>query len=323
MSNSMEDNREVMQMLERAFALEQPVQWGVAQPMPMLSMHEDASVHTRSAHEIKRSAREIMSHALRRVRLSLHFTKTNVLAAMEYRTSFILQVVGMFVNDAAFTVLWYIFFQSFPTVNGWAWQDTAILTATTTLSFAFCFVFARGGTDLAVTVRQGELDYYLAFPADVLWHVSVSKTRIDAFGDFAFGILMFALFGNVTLVSSLSFLVAAICGGLVMWSFCVITQTLAFFTQNIEDASRDIFELLLTFSFYPQNLYTGGIRVVTIFLIPAFFTATVPHDLIVHFRWELLGLLVGASLLLMTIAILFFRFALRRYESGNLLTVRV
>src|SRR5579871_2290635 len=57
-------------------------------------------------------------HALCRLRLSLHFTKTNLLAAMEYRVTFVLQVLGMFVNDAAFTVLWYIFFQSFPTVNG-------------------------------------------------------------------------------------------------------------------------------------------------------------------------------------------------------------
>ena len=324
MSNSTEDNREVRQMLDKAFAQEAPVFGGVAQAMPTLGdLHNTNDMHSRSAHEIKRTAREMATHALRRVRLSLHFTKTNILAAMEYRTSFILQVVGMFVNDAAFTVLWYIFFQSFPNVNGWAWQDTAILVSVTTMSFALCFIFGRGATDLAVTVRQGELDYYLAFPADVLWHVSVSKTRIDAFGDLLFGIIMFALFADVTLVSALSFVVAALCGASVMLSFCVITQTLAFFTQNIEDAARDIFELLLTFSFYPQNLYTGGIRVVTIFLIPAFFTASVPHDLIRHFKWDLLGLLGGAALLLMTVAILFFRYGMKRYESGNLMTVRV
>jgi ABC-2 type transport system permease protein len=320
----MEDNKDVKQMLDKAFAQEPPVFGAVAQAMPTLGdIHNDSGVHIRSAHETRRSAREMATHALRRVRLSLHFTKTNILAAMEYRMSFILQVVGMFVNDAAFTVLWYIFFQSFPTVNGWAWQDTAILTATTTMSFGLAFVFARGGTDLAVTVRQGELDYYLAFPADVLWHVSVSKTRIDAFGDLLFGIVMFALFTKVTLASAFAFCFAAICGACVMWSFCVITQSLAFFTANIEDAARDIFELLLTFSFYPQNLYTGGIRVVTIVLIPAFFTATVPHDLIVHFRWELMALLGGAAALMVTIAVIFFRYGLKRYESGNLMTVRV
>src|ERR1051325_10776110 len=105
MSNSMEDNRSVKQMLDKAFAQEPPVFGAIAQAMPTLGdLHNTNDVHSRSAHEIKRSAREHLSnrftHALRRIRLSLHFTKTNILAAMEYRTSFILQVVGMFVNDA-------------------------------------------------------------------------------------------------------------------------------------------------------------------------------------------------------------------------------
>ncbi len=261
-------------------------------------------------------------HAVKRIRLSLYFTRTNILAAMEFRTSFIVQVIGMLVNDAAVAMLWYIFFQSFPGVNGWGWQDTAILMATSTLSFSFVFIFFKGAGDIAVIVRQGELDYYLAFPADVLWHVSASRSRIDAIGDalFAFGI--FFLFTPVTFVTFAVFLIASLAAAGVMYGFTVVTQSLAFYTPNIEDASRDLFELLLGFSFYPQNIFTGGIRAVTIFVIPAFFTATIPHRLIAHFAWPALGVLVLAAIIAVTVAILFFRYSLRRYESGNLMVTR-
>ncbi|MDP4197996.1 MAG: ABC-2 family transporter protein [Bacteroidota bacterium] len=264
----------------------------------------------------------MIQHILRRLQLSIYFTRTSILSAMEFRTSFLMQVIGMFVNDAAFTVLWYIFFQSFPTVNGWAWLDTAMLIATTTLSFSLVFIFAKGAMDLAVTVRLGELDYYLAFPADVLWHLSVSRTRIDAIGDMIFGITIFLVFGHVTLVSFVALIVASAGAACVMYGFIVITQSLAFYTPNIEDAARDIFELLLGFSFYPQNIFTGGIRAVTIFVIPAFFTATIPERLIARFEWPALGALLLAGALSLSVAAIFFRYSMKRYESGNLMVVR-
>jgi len=136
-------------------------------------------------------------------------------------------------------VLWFIFFQTFKNVNGWGWEDTALLVSITTLSFGFVFVFAKGATDLAKTVRQGELDYYLAFPVDTLWHVSVSRTRIDAIGDLLFGVLMFFLFTPVTIETTVLFFSVSALAACVMFSFIVVTQSLAFFFANIEDAARD------------------------------------------------------------------------------------
>src|SRR5205807_695620 len=125
----------------------------------------------------------------------------------------------------------------FHNVNGWAWQDTAILISTTTLSFGIVFVFAKGASELAVTVRQGELDYYLAFPADVLWHLSVSKTRIDAMGDLVYGLTLFFMFAPLTFTTITAFLVGSFLAGVVMYSFIVATGSLAFFFANIEEAS--------------------------------------------------------------------------------------
>ena len=283
----------------------------------------NSTVANQSPPPLEGGGRGAVTHIMKRLKLTLYFTRSNILSAMEYRTSFLMQVVGMIVNDAAFTVLWYIFFQSFKNVNGWGWTDTALLTAITTFTFGIVFVFAKGATDLARTIRQGELDYYLAFPVDLLWHLSVAKTRIDAIGDLVFGLVMFFAFTPVTIGTTVLFFGTSVLAACVMFSFIVVTQSLAFYVANIEDAARDIFELLLGFSFYPQNIFTGGIRVVMIFIIPAFFTATIPHDLVTRFEWTGLGLLAVAAVVSLAIAISFFRFAMRKYESGNLIAVRL
>ena len=73
-----------------------------------------------------------LSTAAKYVKLTWHITKTSILSAMEFRGSFITQVVGMIVNDIGFAVLWLIFFTRFPTVKGWTLDDTKLLFAITT-----------------------------------------------------------------------------------------------------------------------------------------------------------------------------------------------
>ena len=67
--------------------------------------------------------------------LTWEMVKMNVLSAMEYRVSFIMQIVGMIVNDIGLIALWFIFFEKFPEIRGWTFQDTAALFAITTVQF--------------------------------------------------------------------------------------------------------------------------------------------------------------------------------------------
>ena len=133
--------------------------------------------------------------------LTWEMVKMNVLSAMEYRASFLMQVAGMIVNDIGLVALWFIFFQKFPEIQGWNFHDTAILFAITTVQFSIVMIIARGSFQLARTIANGELDNFLSLPKNILWQISVSKTEVSAFGDLIFGVGIYFLSGNVSMES--------------------------------------------------------------------------------------------------------------------------
>lgn len=45
--------------------------------------------------------------------------KANLQSAMEYRASFLSQMIGMMVNNAIYFLIWVIFFDRFKEVRGW------------------------------------------------------------------------------------------------------------------------------------------------------------------------------------------------------------
>jgi ABC-2 type transport system permease protein len=264
-----------------------------------------------------------LSTAAKYIKLTFHITKTSILSAMEFRASFLTQVVGMIVNDIALVSLWLIFFKRFPAVNGWTLDDTKLVFAITTTNFAIVFILGRGAFDLARSIHQGELDHYLAYPMNVLWHVAVSKTEISAIGDLFFGIAIFVLMGHPTFERTVMYVVFSVLSAGIMYNFIVISQTIGFFFRNFEEAAQDMFHALLGFTFYPQTVFNGALKVIMLTVLPAFFIASIPVQMIKAFSWDLALSAFGFWVLTLWIAVSFFNHGLKKYESGNLIGVKM
>jgi ABC-2 type transport system permease protein len=183
-------------------------------------------------------------------------------------------------------------------------------------------IFGAGAREIAHTVSQGDLDYYLALPKNVLWHVIVSKTDISSIGDGLFGLFVFAISGYATGVHILLFLGLAVLTALIMLNFMVITQSLTFYLGNFEEAADEMFNAMLGFTLYPQNVFSGVLKVLMMTVLPAFFVVAAPVSIIRDFSW--LGLLsVGGFWALTSVLALYaFNNGLHRYESGNLIGVK-
>ena len=255
--------------------------------------------------------------------LSLEIIKTNILTAMEYRTSFLIQVLGMIVNDVALILVWVIFFKQFPEIRGRTFSDTVMLYAITTINFGLVMALFRGSFELARTISRGELDYFLALPKNVLWHVSVSKSEISAIGDTIFGILIFFVSGDITPQKIFLFIFYIIISSVILYSFTVITQSLAFWFGNFEEAAEQIFHTLIGFTLYPQTVFHGLLKIVMLTFIPAFFIATLPVQLIRNFDLALTLVMLVYAIAIFGIAVLIFKAGLKSYESGNLINVRI
>ena len=64
---------------------------------------------------------------------------------MEYRASFISQVVGMLINDGIYFVFWLLFFDRFKVVRGWTITSLCRVTCSCTCWPRAQF-FQRGAT---------------------------------------------------------------------------------------------------------------------------------------------------------------------------------
>ena len=118
------------------------------------------------------------------------------------------------------------------------------------------------------------------------------------------------------------FVIGGILAGLIYLSFFVIVGSLAFYAGSSEGISSGVGNALIHFSTYPTRIFTGWTRVILFTLIPAGFIAEVPVDLIRHFNVQDLLTMVGAAAVFGTIAWIVFHRGLRRYESGNLMSLR-
>lgn len=265
-----------------------------------------------------------MSHSVvaRYLRLTWDIKKLVLASAMTYRASFLVQVLGMFFNDGAWMVLWYIFFKSFPAVNGWGYHEMIILFAFGTLVYAFCEVPFDGVSELSKYIVTGQLDVYLTGPKNVLWAVSISKSDISALGDGLFGcVLLFCAYGFAPLKIAW-FLFITLCAAVLFFDFVLIVQALAFWFGDIEDAARRVTHMLVSFMMYPQSIFKGFLKFIMMTVLPAFFMITVPVQLIMEFNWTYFSIIILSVLVATPTAIWIFNKGLARYESGNLMTTR-
>ncbi|HZD10298.1 MAG TPA: ABC-2 family transporter protein [Candidatus Binatia bacterium] len=248
----------------------------------------------------------------------------NLASAMEYRASFISQIVGMFVNDGIYFVFWIIFFDRFGTVRGYNTGDIFLLFAIVTLGFGLAFTFAANTQrNLAYLIAQGRLDYYLVFPRNLLLHVICSRMMVSAIGDASFGVIAYLFTGRFHPLEIAFFLLSAMLVALIFVAYSIITGSLAFFMGNAQYASQTMTNAVLTFALYPNSLFSGLSRVMLYTLIPAGFVGAVPVEIIQGRDGTLLLLLAGVALLMWSAATAVFHFGLRRYESGSAINVNI
>jgi ABC-2 type transport system permease protein len=246
----------------------------------------------------------------------------NLSSAMEYRASFISQVVGMALNDSIMIFFWWLFFQRFPQVGNWQLADVLRLWGVVAVAFGLGTAIFGNCPRIATLISTGQLDYYLSLPKDVLLHLLVSRSSTAAWGDAAFGLVAFAAAGDLRLSTVLLFAAFSLTGCAVMVAYHVLVGSLAFWIGNAESFSAQASGALINFSTYPGSIYRGWIKLLTFTLIPSAMVGHLPVELLRRFDPVLFLEVAGFAALSVLVAVVVFRRGLRRYESGNLLVLR-
>jgi ABC-2 type transport system permease protein len=259
---------------------------------------------------------------MKTMRLVLDYVRHNLMSAMAYRGAFILQAVGMFLNDAMLLFFWWALFNRLPNLQGW--DLSGVMTIYGIVGFGFGIGNGICGNAFLVAriIVSGDLDYYLALPADPLVHLLVSRTSLSAWGDLLFGLLVFLISAPGRWLSLPLFLVLGLISALILVAFSVLVGSLAFWVGNADNLAAQALNAIITFSLYPAEIFPGVIRVLLYTLIPSAFVGSLPARLLLDFDWGQLAVLLVVTAGFVLAARWVFWWGLRRYESGNLVTVR-
>lgn len=260
---------------------------------------------------------------MKELKFLLALWKANLLSAMEYRTAFLSQAIGMMVNDFMYFLIWIIFFDRFKDVRGWELHDMYLTFGVLASSFGLVSLLFGNAFNLSEIIMKGRLDYYLALPRPVLLHATASRMIASGMGDFSYGFVSYALSGYFSWDGLLRFILATILAAVVFAAFLILIQSLAFWLGVMSNLSALAFNALMTFGIYPITLFDNYAKLILFTLIPAAFVGAMPAEFIRSFSWQTLAeLLAGASLFLL-IAVTVFRSGLKRYESGSAIQVEV
>ena len=125
------------------------------------------------------------------LRLVSGYLRHNLMSAMAYRGAFLLQVIGMLLNDAMLLFFWWILFSRLPSLRGWDLPRVMTLYGVVAFGFGAATIVCGNAFNVARIIVRGDLDFYLTLPADPLTHLLVSRMSLPAWGDMLFGLLVF------------------------------------------------------------------------------------------------------------------------------------
>ncbi len=214
------------------------------------------------------------------LRFSAALARTALAGAMAHRGTFLLQAGLMALNNAIFFTFWIVLLHRVHTVRGYGLRDMTLLYGIVAAGVGLAMIVAGGVRQLARVVQDGELDAVLAQPKPTLLYVLGRRSGASGVGDLATGIVMIALSGAVHASTVPPLVLAIVASAVVIVSSGVMFGSLAFWLGPVDAATRQLFELVITFAIYPEPLFGGALRVLLFTLVPSAFVGYVPARLV-------------------------------------------
>jgi ABC-2 type transport system permease protein len=252
------------------------------------------------------------------------YFRVNIQAAMEYRFNFIILTFGMFINDVAWIIFWWIIFAKFNTIGGWSFNNLLAMYSIITIAFGLATFFVGNWQRISENIIKGRLDYYMVLPKPLLLHMLVSRSEFSGMGDFLFGVVVGVLAFLAGSISSMPFFVLLVAmSTLILISFGIVIGSLTFFAGGTGEFQDTALGGIVALSTYPFTVFGGLVRILLLTAIPVGFLTGIPVLLLQHYSATYMIYMIVATVLSVIVATLVFYTGLKRYESGNLINAQI
>lgn len=260
---------------------------------------------------------------MKTIKFFFELLRTSIRASISVRGAFIVESLLMIANNLIYVLMWWIFFRQFKEIAGWTMQDMIVLNVIGGAAFGLMQICFGGTKQLCRIVLNGDLDPFMTQPKNLLIHLISSKSASKGWGHLMTAAILLVV-GGLTAPSELVLIFLSIISGcLVFTSMGIIAHSMVFWFGAVESVSRKYCDSLFLFALYPSHIYSGVLQFIMFTLIPAGIIGYLPVELIRHFSWINLIILLSSSIAFFALAFFIFHLGLKRYESGNQFGMRL
>ena len=257
------------------------------------------------------------------LRLLTVFFRTSVQTDMEYRIDFFTRIVASLLGLGTTIGSLAIAYHYTPVLKGWTFAQALVLLAVYYLMDGLIEMFiAPNMRAVMEQVRNGTLDFVLLKPVPAQFLASFRTVNVWRVANVLVGLgLCIYTISRLSLVigptQAASFLVALVCGAVVVYSFWLCLVTLTFWFVKIENIEQIVWQAFEA-GRYPIEIYPAWLRGVLTYGIPVAFIITVPAEALAGRTppsFLLVAVLVAAAMLFLSSR--FWRFGLRYYTGAS------
>jgi len=208
------------------------------------------------------------------------FLRQQIKLVAEYRGSFIIGLVAIFlVQGASLATIW-VTMRQVPSLNGWSLQEVLLIYGLVIFSRSCSQMFTEHIWLVGEYIRYGEFDRLLVRPIDPLFHLLANGFNYEAVGNFLLGGTLIVTTGRALGIFASAFniaylVVAVASGAVIFFAINLITSVSAFWIIDSIPVSAAVFENYL-FAHYPLSIYPRAIRFMLTWIIPYGFASFYP-----------------------------------------------
>jgi ABC-2 type transport system permease protein len=266
----------------------------------------------------------VAKNIIRNLSFFMKATACSVKSAMEYKVSFIVQSIFMFINNGFWLLFWVIIFRNNgDNINGVTFDTILYLWSVPVISFGIAYFFFGGSDNINKYIISGQMDSYMLQPKHPLLNILTSKCNFTAFGDLVYGIVLGLIVVKFNMLQFSLLMLFGIFGAVFYVSTSIILRSLSVWIGDTELIAKKYSDsLLTTFSIYPQELFRGVLKLLLYTVIPVGYMAYMPINNIIHFNLISVFCIFIVGALYISVAVFVFNKAMKNYECGNTISMR-
>ena len=250
----------------------------------------------------------------------------NARSEMQYRTSFVLRVLGSFLLTITDFAGVAVVLSRVPHLAGWTLAEVGLLYGMSSISFSLAEMLAGSLDFFDETIRLGTFDQLLVRPMGLLFQSATHGFSLRRLGRVAQGVVVIVVMQRALEVSwtwdkLLVFAMAVVSGIVIFFSIFVMGAVFCFWTVQGREATN-VFTYGGDFTAsYPLDVYRGWLRRFVTFVVPIAFVNYYPVLYVLE-RPDPLGLPTWSRLLSPVVAVVLgllawrvWGFGVRHYQS--------